>query len=502
MELKLVYRGLRKVSDWILDGYFSEVVVEGKENVPVEGPLVIASTHSNDMIDIAALAVTVPHREWRFLCFWAKSDMFKNPIAAAILRSSGAIPVRRNPNKASSRSGATSGKSSPSKPQTSAEDMAARAALFGSTTKVLDKGGVVGLFPEGGSYTGWRIFQVLPGAAWCGVEHARSGKGREKKGVAIVPTAITYTDKAKFLSRIHVRYGEPILLSSYYDELFDPEVEPNVAANTVVKKITAEMEKRLVGMTVNAPDWETICAVKAARNILWGDEDRIRLQDWVSINQRLAEALGPASQAKTALVKYHSLLYHADVRHSVLESLNSSDTPSPPILSTIARLPLTLVRFIAFLPSLALFWPGYITGRLASKAFTNPLEEEAQCQFKSVGAGLGIAFNLSVILGLLWRAPGSALKRLVFEGNDHRSLWASFGQGISAAYLGVWVLAKWHNLLVNQLQRASKTFDVLEDCEGLSLHWPNGGPWTLHETSLSCYQPFHQTEGYFGGWGS
>jgi hypothetical protein len=41
MELKLVYRFLRQVSDWVLDGYYSEVVVEGEENVHIKGPLIM-----------------------------------------------------------------------------------------------------------------------------------------------------------------------------------------------------------------------------------------------------------------------------------------------------------------------------------------------------------------------------------------------------------------------------------------------------------------------------
>lgn len=79
--------------------------------------------------------------------------------------------------------------------------MAAREALFAETTKVLKEGGVVGLFPEGGSYTGWKIFQVMPGAAWSGVEYTLTA-GEDEEPVIIVPTAITYTDKSRYGSRV------------------------------------------------------------------------------------------------------------------------------------------------------------------------------------------------------------------------------------------------------------------------------------------------------------
>lgn len=41
MELKLVYRALRKISDWTVTGYYSETDVQGVENVPDDGPLIM-----------------------------------------------------------------------------------------------------------------------------------------------------------------------------------------------------------------------------------------------------------------------------------------------------------------------------------------------------------------------------------------------------------------------------------------------------------------------------
>ena len=38
---KLVYRSLRKISEWALDGFYSEVHVSGQENVPETGPVIL-----------------------------------------------------------------------------------------------------------------------------------------------------------------------------------------------------------------------------------------------------------------------------------------------------------------------------------------------------------------------------------------------------------------------------------------------------------------------------
>ena len=44
MELKLVYRGLRQISDWALR-FYSEVYVDGVGNVPPDGPLIMYVHH-------------------------------------------------------------------------------------------------------------------------------------------------------------------------------------------------------------------------------------------------------------------------------------------------------------------------------------------------------------------------------------------------------------------------------------------------------------------------
>ncbi|KAH6909834.1 hypothetical protein BKA70DRAFT_1274948 [Coprinopsis sp. MPI-PUGE-AT-0042] len=389
MKLQIAYRIPRKVSDWVLEGYYSEVVVEGQENVPKDGPLIVAATHPNEIIDIATLAVTIPHRESRFLCFWAKSGLFKNPLVNAFIRSSGAIPVKRNLNK------------------TSSEDMSAR----------LREGGVVGLFPEGGSYTGWKIFQVMPGAAWSGVEYTlTAGEGEEP--VIIVPTAITYTDKS--------RYGEPIRLKTYRAQLVDPTLDKQTVAIKVAKEVTSVLEQRLQDMAVNAPDWETICAVKAAKQIIFLDQDKIPLSQWVHLDQWLVENLNEPGSAEPSMA---------------------------------------LIRLVAFAPPLLLYLPGYASAFLATKVLAHPAEEEAHAQFRAVVGGLGIGAHIAGILLILWNSPyaPSIVRRTIFGQNWASNKWQQVAHGLAASYLCMRILSKWHKLLFKRvLQNVSTCWKVLK----------------------------------------
>lgn len=197
--------------------------------------------------------------------------MFANPITRAILESSGAIPVRRNPNNGSGSSAKTNN-GDPS-----------RSTLFRESSAALAAGQVIGVFPEGTSYTSYRILQVLPGAAWAAVEFLRSQQRGVKTGLKIVPVAVVYTDKARYRSRILVKYCPPIHVDDYAEELFEETADPDAASRSVVKKIMVQVEKQMMENTINAPDWDTLCAVRSARHFLWTDERNIKLADWVGV---------------------------------------------------------------------------------------------------------------------------------------------------------------------------------------------------------------------------
>ena len=236
------------------------------------------------------VAATMPH-SW-MIQFWAKSTMFNNRVSKFFMDSCCAIPVARNPNSNHTL------------------DTSPHALLFADTSLALAQHNVIAIFPEGTSYTFPSIVQIHPGAAWAVVEYFRyarkqklatmaterdksiylGGKGRhgEKTELKVLPVGIVYDDKSKFMSRVSVAfriqmlminatsdsyyvslhwsrspplvahkfsYGNPIDMDSYQRELFDENLDPEVAAKSVVRKLNTEIETRLLLMSVNAPDW-------------------------------------------------------------------------------------------------------------------------------------------------------------------------------------------------------------------------------------------------------
>ncbi|KAG7440745.1 uncharacterized protein BT62DRAFT_1012338 [Guyanagaster necrorhizus] len=445
MTLKLVYRILRKLSDWIVDGFYSEVYVEGAENVSKDGPLIIAATHHNEIIDVAALAVTIPYR--RHVCFWAKSTIFSNPVFGSILASSGAIPVTRNPNR---------------------DDGSSKAVLFQSTTAAIAKGEVVGVFSEGASYTEPTIVQIMSGTAWAAVEYTRWCRehAKDRPDLVIVPVGLVYTEKATFKSRMRVHYGSPISMADYSHELFDipPGADPKDVGYAVVHKISSRIEKELFDITINASDWETLFAAQTARAILWGDDENVDLKNWTVVSQMLVDFLSchptaepppePIRLAKVSLVQYFSLLHYTGLTHATLENVISSTSYIPSLLPSLK----TVLLFPIAIPAILLHVPACIMAELSLKLFANVDECEGFAQYRSVGGGIGVGIGVTAV----YRWASHFLRDRdfgvpAFEWTKHVvTRRAKVGKVLSFLAFS-WVMIKWYGLFSGGVHRRVKT---------------------------------------------
>lgn len=154
------------------------LTVIGKENVPKEGALVVASVHLSHL-DPPLLGSTCP-RELRFM---AKEELFKNPLLGGLIKSLGAFPVKRG-----------------------TSDMAAIKLAI----QWLQEGRAVLVFPEGQRGDGTHLQPLQSGA------HLLA----KRSGAMIVPVGIAGTHKVMprgskgiHRARTTVVYGKPFLLS-------------------------------------------------------------------------------------------------------------------------------------------------------------------------------------------------------------------------------------------------------------------------------------------------
>jgi 1-acyl-sn-glycerol-3-phosphate acyltransferase len=142
----------------------------GRENVPMTGPLIIACNHVSNL-DPPLMGCWVP----RQVSYMAKKELFDVPVLGAAIRAVGSYPVDRQGS--------------------------AKAAIKRSL-EVLEAGGCVGIFPEGGrNVDGDREPQT-------GVALLAS-----LARVPVLPACIDGTRTARpFVTQIKVAYGTPMSL--------------------------------------------------------------------------------------------------------------------------------------------------------------------------------------------------------------------------------------------------------------------------------------------------
>lgn len=157
----------------------------GLENIPSEGPAILAANHQSFLDDLL-LPLLVPKRKVVFL---AKAEYFDKWYLGWFFKGANVIPVRRE-----SGSGA---------------EAALRAGV-----EALRDGKLIGIFPEGTRSPDGRLYRGKTGVARMALEAQ----------VPVIPVAILGTYEAmpydrKFpkTGRVEVRFGEPLLFERHYD---------------------------------------------------------------------------------------------------------------------------------------------------------------------------------------------------------------------------------------------------------------------------------------------
>ncbi|MDY6029543.1 MAG: lysophospholipid acyltransferase family protein [Acidaminococcaceae bacterium] len=169
----------------------------GVENIPKEGPLVLASNHIS-LLDPPVIG-TCANRKVHFM---AKQELFV-PVLGYIYRLLGAFPVRRG---------------------------GADRAAIKQGIDILQSGEVLAIFPEGTRSKTGKLGKAAPGALMMA----------SKTGAAIVPSCVIGTDlkrSGKLWPKVTVRFGKPI---------YFPEGVP--LTKELLSELTEEMMRRIAAL--------------------------------------------------------------------------------------------------------------------------------------------------------------------------------------------------------------------------------------------------------------
>lgn len=165
------------VRTWLL--VYHRRKINGLDRIPFEGPFILVGNHIS-YLDPFYIGAIIPRR----VHFMAKHESFRHPITRWCLHKMHAFPVKRG----------------------ESDLKAIRQALA-----VLQRGDVMGIFPEGGRRDNQELQEIKQGAAYLAL----------KTGCPVVPVLVQGTERALprgriFLRpvRIQITIGSPIQIPS------------------------------------------------------------------------------------------------------------------------------------------------------------------------------------------------------------------------------------------------------------------------------------------------
>lgn len=180
--------------------------VEGRENIPPRGPVILASNHLS-FVDSMLIPMVAPRR----VAFIAKAEYFetkgiKGRFMKAFFTAIGAVPVRRGDHRAAKES-------------------------LDQSLAVINSGNAFVIYPEGTRSRDGRLYRAKVGVGWLAL----------KSGAPIVPVAVQGTQhllpvgsKIPKLVPVTVRFGQPIYASKLE---FPGEA---VAENSRARRVVAD----------------------------------------------------------------------------------------------------------------------------------------------------------------------------------------------------------------------------------------------------------------------
>ncbi|KAI8336207.1 hypothetical protein BC941DRAFT_428598 [Chlamydoabsidia padenii] len=316
--------------------FFREVRTSGVNTVPSEGPCIfIVAPHANQFIDPGMVLVSNPRR----FCPLMAQSSFKMKIVGTAARLLHSIPVIRPQDLATKGTGTLEsaqegdqiikGKNTQFTQQVQPRDLLAisksvllpvlevisdteiklksplnkeaaailnqksdgvsfkvtphidQAQLFENVHKQLAVGDSILIFPEGGSHD---RSELLPLKAGFAIMALGAMAEKENLNVKIVPIGLNYFHPHRFRSRAVVSYGLPIEISQ---DLVDKYKQGGDAKRDAIATLLNEGYDGLKSVTTNAPDYDTLMVLAAARRLYKpASERKLRIEQVVDLNRR------------------------------------------------------------------------------------------------------------------------------------------------------------------------------------------------------------------------
>lgn len=185
----LGYTLLKPIVDWNLKNSYRKVEVKGEENLPTDGPIILAPNHCNTLMD----ALVMLRAYNKPTVFGARADMFNNKMVAKIMYFLRILPMVRQ------RDGL--------------RNVLKNVETQDIIVETLEHDVRFCIFPEGRHRAAKSLLPL--GKGICRAALAANTKFGDKKPIYIVPVGIEYGDFFRYRSTSLVTYGKPINVTEF-----------------------------------------------------------------------------------------------------------------------------------------------------------------------------------------------------------------------------------------------------------------------------------------------
>ena len=215
----MIYGLLRWFTGIALHWFYSSIQIIGREKIPNAGPVIIAASHHNALVDALIAGWISPRR----LTLTAKATLMDNILLRWLFPLVGVVPLRRVSDELRKR-------------KSSQLDPSRNLGAFEAILDVLQKGEMVLIFPEGISHSNPELAPLKTGASRIALE-ARDK--RHVQNLQIVPLGLSFEDKGNPGSAVLAEVGEAIHM--------------NDIGETGVDDLTQLLSTRLAAVSLKQP---------------------------------------------------------------------------------------------------------------------------------------------------------------------------------------------------------------------------------------------------------
>lgn len=206
------YSLVRVVGRFWLWFFFKGVEVRHSERVPPRGPVLLCINHPNNLID-SLLVGAVLTRKVHYL---ATAALFRNPLASKFLTACGAIPVYRR--------------------QDDPDKMDKNTETFAACFRALERGRLIGIYPEGTTHAEARVQRIKTGASRIALEYeTRRQPGSQGDALTVIPVGLYFEARKSFRARVRVSFGEAIPVTPYLAAYREDSVKAVEALTTAIQ---------------------------------------------------------------------------------------------------------------------------------------------------------------------------------------------------------------------------------------------------------------------------